>query len=239
MQEEVEQRVVTLIVNCTKLTEQELRKALGKLLTHLKTQHQTKQPHGKMTVKAGVTVLNNGKYSSLFENGYYNWKQQDGIANPSLTIDGGTFRGGLNTIKNDDNATLTINDGLFANYAQAAFQNHHAATVNGGTFVGSKGAKAVINCGRDGCTVNEHDLHSLTILDGRFTGAFVNNSDASVVIYAGLFSEKPADSLLAPGKAAVEDHDESGYAYKVAAADDNKIAVEVTDSVFTRHIFAV
>lgn len=51
MQEEVEQRVVTLIVNCTKLTEQELRKALGKLLTHLKTQHQTKQPHGKMTVK--------------------------------------------------------------------------------------------------------------------------------------------------------------------------------------------
>lgn len=47
MQEEVEQRVVTLIVNCTKLTEQELRKALGKLLTHLKT----KQPHGKMTVK--------------------------------------------------------------------------------------------------------------------------------------------------------------------------------------------
>ena len=51
MQEEVEQRVVTLIVNCSKLTEQELRKALGKLLTHLKTQHQTKQPHGKMTVK--------------------------------------------------------------------------------------------------------------------------------------------------------------------------------------------
>ena len=51
MQEEVEQRVFTLIVNCTKLTEQELRKALGKLLAHLKTQRQTKQPHGKMTVK--------------------------------------------------------------------------------------------------------------------------------------------------------------------------------------------
>ena len=51
MQEEVEQRVFTPTVNCTKLTEQELRKALGKLLTHLKTQNQTKQPHGKMTVK--------------------------------------------------------------------------------------------------------------------------------------------------------------------------------------------
>ena len=51
MQEEVEQRVVTLIVNCSKLTEQELRKALSKLLAQMKTHHQTKQPHGKMTVK--------------------------------------------------------------------------------------------------------------------------------------------------------------------------------------------
>ena len=51
MQEEVEQRVVTLIVNCSKLTEQELRKALSKVLAQMKTHHQTKQPHGKMTVK--------------------------------------------------------------------------------------------------------------------------------------------------------------------------------------------
>ena len=47
----MEQRVVTLIVNCTKLTEQELRKALSKLLAQMKTHRQTKQPHGKMTVK--------------------------------------------------------------------------------------------------------------------------------------------------------------------------------------------
>ena len=47
MQEEVEQRVFTLIVNCTKLTEQELRKALSKFLAQMKTRHQTKQPHGK------------------------------------------------------------------------------------------------------------------------------------------------------------------------------------------------
>ena len=51
MQEEVEQRVVTLIVDCAKLTEQELKKALVKVLDKLKTQKQTKQPHGKMTVK--------------------------------------------------------------------------------------------------------------------------------------------------------------------------------------------
>ena len=43
MQEEVEQRVVTLIVNCSKLTEQELRKALAKLLEQMKSQKQSKQ----------------------------------------------------------------------------------------------------------------------------------------------------------------------------------------------------
>ena len=51
MQEEVEQRVVTLIVDCAKLTEQELKKALVKVLDKLKSQKQTKRPHGKMTVK--------------------------------------------------------------------------------------------------------------------------------------------------------------------------------------------
>ena len=48
MQEEVESRVVTLIVSCGRLSEQELRKALAKLLA----QQQSKEPrHGKMTVK--------------------------------------------------------------------------------------------------------------------------------------------------------------------------------------------
>ena len=50
MQEEMEQRVVTLAINCTKLTEQELKKALIKLLQQWKA-HQKNGPHGKMTVK--------------------------------------------------------------------------------------------------------------------------------------------------------------------------------------------
>ena len=68
MQEEVEQRVVTLIVNCSKLTEQELRKALSKLLAHLKTQRQTKQPHGKMTVKKLAAQQENStfQFTQLF-----------------------------------------------------------------------------------------------------------------------------------------------------------------------------
>ena len=54
MQEEVEQRTVTLIVNTAKLTERELQKALSKLLAQMKAEHQrrgTKQKHGQMTVK--------------------------------------------------------------------------------------------------------------------------------------------------------------------------------------------
>ena len=56
MQEEVEQKVVSLIVDCGKLGEQELRKALAKLVEQMKASHQQHQydkanPHGKMTVK--------------------------------------------------------------------------------------------------------------------------------------------------------------------------------------------
>ena len=56
MQEEVEQRVVTLVVDCAKLTEQELVKALKLMLQKLKEQKQSKQPHGKMAVKQMETV---------------------------------------------------------------------------------------------------------------------------------------------------------------------------------------
>lgn len=52
MQEEVEQKVVTLVINCSKFTQQELRKAIAKLIAQMKSQpHSGKQKHGKMTVK--------------------------------------------------------------------------------------------------------------------------------------------------------------------------------------------
>ena len=67
MQEEVESRVVTLIVDTGKLTEQELQKALGKLLEQMKASHQKHQynktnPHGKMTVKQ-LAAQNQGMQS--------------------------------------------------------------------------------------------------------------------------------------------------------------------------------
>ena len=61
MQEDIENKVVVLIENCTKLTASELRRALEKVLAQVKAgadKHTAKQtarreadPHGKMTVK--------------------------------------------------------------------------------------------------------------------------------------------------------------------------------------------
>ena len=46
-----------------------------------------------------------------------------------MTINGGTFGGGLNTIKNDDYGELTIKGGTFSSYAQACLLNWNVATV--------------------------------------------------------------------------------------------------------------
>ena len=57
MQEEVDQRVVVMIENCSKLTASELRRALEKVLADLKAARsqklpkQDKEAHGQMTVK--------------------------------------------------------------------------------------------------------------------------------------------------------------------------------------------
>ena len=52
-----------------------------------------------------------------------------------MVIEGGTFIGGLNTIKNDDRGELEINGGIFMNYAQAMVQNHNVAKITEGTFL--------------------------------------------------------------------------------------------------------
>ena len=62
MQEEVEQRTVTLIVNTAKLTERELQKALTKLLAQMKSERQHHEKHGKMTVKQ-LAAQNRGMQS--------------------------------------------------------------------------------------------------------------------------------------------------------------------------------
>ncbi len=136
--------------------------------------------HGTMLVKDGVYVENNGKYSSLFENGWQNGNDNDSGKNSVLTIEGGTFSGGLNTIKNDDYGELTINDGEFANVSQAVFLNWNVAEVNGGTFAVENNAQSVILNGYLNGTM---DQGQLTIHNGTFTanesGAFIKTMGGS------------------------------------------------------------
>ena len=164
--------------------------------------------HGKMTVESGVTVNNKGSYSSLFENGYYNYtKEQDGIEYPELTINGGTFTGGINTIKNDDNAKLTIKDGTFKNYAQAAFQNHHIATIEGGTFEGAN-VYAVLNCGSCSSVAAGHDDHETTITGGKFNGT-ISQTVGKITISGGLFSKEFDKSYCETGLTIIDNTDDS------------------------------
>lgn len=121
--------------------------------------------HGTMIVKDGVYVENKGKYSSMFENGWQNGNDNTSGTNSILLIEGGTFSGGLNTIKNDDYGELTINGGTFTNMAQAAFLNWNVATVNDGTFEANKGSNAIILNGYGNATMDKGEL---TINGGSF-----------------------------------------------------------------------
>lgn len=136
--------------------------------------------HGEMTINDGTTVEQNGHFSSLIENGWYDGSQNTDNESSVMTINGGTFSGGLNTIKNDDYGKLTINDGEFTNVSQAVFLNWNVAEVNGGTFAVENNAQSVILNGYLNGTM---DQGQLTIHNGTFTanesGAFIKTMGGS------------------------------------------------------------
>lgn len=121
------------------------------------------QNHGEMTINDGVTVEQNGNFSSMIASGFYDGTDEK--TNPKLVINGGHFDGGMNTIKNDDRGILEIHGGTFTNVRQAALMNWNEASITGGSFK-ANGAEAVIYNGylNDGM-----DCGKLTISGGEFT----------------------------------------------------------------------
>lgn len=128
----------------------------------------TLENFGTMTINDGVTVKNVGAFSSMIHNGYYNGTGKTNT--PELTINGGTFDGGLNTVKNDDCGKLEIKGGTFENTAQAVVLNWNDTAISGGTFTPKEGAGSVILNGR---TTNDEgmDKGHLTISGGTFNGS--------------------------------------------------------------------
>ena len=192
--------------------------------------------HGTMTINSGVSVTQNGGFSSMIENGYYSYNSGNASSgyvagvnavNPELTINSGTFSGGLNTVKNDDGGKLTINDGTFTNTTQATVLNWNIATIAGGTFTAGSG-----NCLLNGAfstSASAQDLGQMTITGGSFTSpegtaCIVNYlTDSLPEISGGTFSEKPDDTYLVDGYAP-EQNDEGDW----VVVEENFVA-EIVD----------
>ena len=180
--------------------------------------------HGAMTIKDGVTVCqgkdNKGQFSSLVENGWQNGSQNTTKAPSVMVIEGGSFVGGLNTIKNDDYGQLTIKGGTFENVKQAAVLNWNVAEISGGTFDSNQ--YAILN-GRLDDTADQGRLTitggsfkaptivakmggsknsgSVEISGGTFEGQFPapEKIDGTLEITGGAFSDASAEEYVASG----------------------------------------
>lgn len=133
--------------------------------------------YGTMEINTGVTVKNAGGYSSMIRNG------GDVTADCNLTIKGGNFTGGVNTVKNDSFGVLTINGGNFSNTAQYVIMNWNKAEITAGTFQTLDTASAVLFTSAYGGDANT--VGKLTISGGEFKHAsdtqemIVDHYDAS------------------------------------------------------------
>ena len=185
--------------------------------------------HGEMTINNDTMVMQEGKFSSLIVNGYYDYaggsdprqNYVDGInqAAPKLTINNGGFLGGVNTIKNDDGGELIINGGGFGNEEGCAVMNNNTATIKGGRFIAE--GNYVLYSRYINDTVN---TGKLTVTDGQFEGNLAQINNAPIAISGGTFTTDPT-AYLAEGYMSPK----VGDSYKVgletdavAQIDDNK-----------------
>lgn len=91
--------------------------------------------HGTMTIDH-ADVEQSGGYSDLIENGYFSEKaysSETGDATPTLTINGGNFSGGSDTVRNGTRGVLYVNGGTFSN-TQCVLSNVNVARIKDGTF---------------------------------------------------------------------------------------------------------
>lgn len=159
--------------------------------------------HGDLTINENVSVYSSGAFSSLVANGYYNYSDSnprsgyvDGTnnASPSLTINGGSFFGGINTVKNDDGATLTISGGEFTNTTQACVQNNNIATISGGTFNPAKGHSI-----ESKKYTGEYNKGETDITGGTFDGPLYTYGGGSFNISDGTFKDMSIEAINTAG----------------------------------------
>ncbi len=146
--------------------------------------HGTAYINGGTIQQGGLEV---GKYSSLVENGWYDGSKNTEKKPSIMTVNGGTFLGGLNSIKNDDYGELNIIYATVKNVAQAALPNWNVATIKGGSFSTDGGSAVILN----GYINDTMDKGELTITGGEFT---TNGGDFPLI--ARMDGSKPTGGVI-------------------------------------------
>lgn len=173
---------------------------------------------GVMTIEGGTTVLNVGGFSSNIANA-------DGTK-AELTINGGTFTGGVNAVKNGVDTTLTINGGTFANTTQYVVMNWSTAKITGGEFLVGEAASAVLFSS----TYADNPKDSLEIAGGTFKAAtsdqkmirnyYDADNTGNVAVSGGAFSGEVPSDCCAKGFAPAKQADGTyGVSKELAAVD--------------------
>ena len=162
---------------------------------------------GTMTINEGVTIDNdNYNYSSLIINGYnstrtgfreidanisFGYIEGESSAYPTLKINGGTFKGGKQALKNDIRGTAVIKGGDFSSSTGNAVYNVGELTVEGGTFTATAADKFVLR--------SASASGSATVTGGTFTGTLQEDDGASIAVSGGEFSEVVPENCCADG----------------------------------------
>lgn len=179
---------------------------------------------GEQGEECPVQVIQDGYFSSLLTNGYADANDKAGgdydkyseavtTADkiPTLVINGGTFSGGLNTVKNDNHGIATINGGSFVNNSQATVLNWNELTVTGGTFNQDGKAPYALITSYDNSVYNKGITE---IKGGSFTGPIIADNKPESVdysIYGGTFSTMPKEKFFETGYAATWDEEKQAY----------------------------
>lgn len=167
--------------------------------------------HNRMEIYDGVTVSQDGHFSSMIENGWYNGNDNTGKGDSVMEIHGGTFTGGLNTVKNDDYGNLTIYGGTFSNVTQSAVLNWNKTVIKGGEFSssGTNGDPVILN----GYLDDTMDQGKLVIEGGQF-----RSEDPEMAVIGAMRGTKGSESAQISG----------GVFYNPVAAEDYK-EVKIND----------
>lgn len=191
----------------------------------------TVQNKGTMTIKDGTTVKNDGGFSSNLCNA--------DDTNAKLVINGGTFTGGINAVKNGSNTKLEITGGTFSNASQYVVMNWSDTTISGGTFTAEGTAPSVLFTSSYG-----NDKDSLKVTGGTFSGAasmihnyYDKDNRGNAAVSGGTFSGEISADCCAKGFTCVKNSNGTyGVAQKgevVKPSEGNKNSGSVATSGVT------